>query len=160
MEPIFREGVPVRGSRDDGIPVSGSALYSINYKIWENRPLFNLDRNLKSPTGLSRLDLYVYAIDANTETKSQCERKKCRIPMHQRNTPIERFYPEIWDAEHSHLIGCPIKSTEFLQALPFLQEPYENALSVDRNSLDNSKVAPATPEPLYQLHPDPPSQQH
>ena len=80
--------------------------------------------------------------------------------MHQRNTPIKRFYPEIRDAEHSQLIGSPIKSTGFLPALPFFQEPYENALSVDRNSLDNSNVAPATPGPLYQLHPDPPSQQH
>ena len=85
-----------------------------NYKIWENRPLFKLDTNLKSPTGLSRVDLYVYAIDANTETKSQCEKKKYRRPMHQRNTPIEQFYPETWEAEHSQLIGSPIKSTEFL----------------------------------------------
>ena len=134
-----------RVSRNDGVPVCGSALYSINYKIWENRALFKLDTNLKSPTGLSRLDLYVSAMNAKTKTKSQCERKKYRIPMHQRNTPIERFYTEIWDAEHSQLIGIPIKSTEFLPALPFFQEPYENALSVDRNSLDNSKVAPATP---------------
>ena len=135
--------------------------YPDNYKIWENRPIFKPDTNLKSPTGLPRVDLYVYAIDANTETKSQCEKKKYRRRLTLRNTPIERFYPEIWDAEHKQLIGSQIQSTEFLRAQPFFQEPYENALSVDKNSLDNiSKVAPAIPEPLNQLHPDPPSQQH
>ena len=141
---------------DDQMPDN----YPKNYKTWENRPLFKLDTNLKSSTGISGVDLYVYAIDANTETKSQCEKKKYRILMHQRNTPIQRFYPEIWHAENSQLIGSPIKSTEFFQALPFFQEQYKNVLWVDINSIDNSKVAQAIPEPLNQLHPDPPSQQH
>ena len=78
-----------------------------------------------------------------------------------RKTPIERYHPEIWDADHQQIIGSTIQSREQLQALPFFKEPYENALSIDRNS-DNtfSKFKPAIPEPLSQLHPQPPSQQH
>ena len=135
--------------------------YPLNYKNWENRTIFPLEPNLKSPTGLTRTDLYVYAIEANTETRTQCSKQKYRRAMHLLQTPFERFHPQIWDAEHAQIIGNPILTTEYLQGLPFFQEPYENAQSVKRTpSKKFEKVPHAIPEPLTQLHPDPPRQEH
>ena len=62
---------------------------------WQTRKIFNLELNRNSPTGL-RMDLYVYAVVANAETRELCGKDKNKRNMTAMNTPIERFYPDLW----------------------------------------------------------------
>ena len=75
------------------------------------------------------------------------------------NTPIERFYPQLWDSEHALVNENPIVPPEQLEALPFYYEPYEDAMNVLKIS-EYQKVPPAILEPTQQIHPTPPGQQH
>ena len=75
------------------------------------------------------------------------------------NTPIERFYPQLWDTEHALVNEYPIVPPEQLEALPFDYEPYEDAMNVLRIS-EYQKVPPAILEPTQKLHPTPQGQQH
>ena len=68
--------------------------------------------------------------------------------MDKMNTPIERFYPSLWDSGHALITGNPILPSEQLEALPFYFEPYEDATNVVRTpekKLQN--VPPAISEP-------------
>ena len=131
-------------------------------KDWQERTIYNPDLNHKSPTiGLIRIDLYVYAIDANHETCSQREKHSYCRPLKNIQTPIEWFFPQLWSSENAPHTSHPVIPRELLEVLPFYKEPYENALRVDRVPLDKfQKVLPAIPEPITPLHQNPPAQQH
>ena len=66
-------------------------------------------------------------------------------------TPIERFYPELWE----------ITARCQLASYPFFDEPFEDAMRVNRvpNKLFE-KVQQAIEEPTEPLHSDPPPPQH
>ena len=55
-------------------------------------------------------------------------------------------------------IGNPVLSLEELEALPFYRETIQNAGLVNRSP--SAKLQQAIPEPIEQLHPNPPIQQH
>ena len=131
-------------------------------KDWQERTIYTPDLNYKSPTtGLTRTDLYVFAIDANHETYSQRAKDSYRRALKKTQTPIERFYPQLWSSENAPHTGHPVITREQLEVLPFYKEPYENALRIERVPLDTfQKVAPAIPEPIIPLHQNPPAQQH
>ena len=131
-------------------------------KDWQERTIYTPDLNYKSPTtGLTRTDLYVFAIDANHETYSQRARDSYHRALKKTQTPIERFYPQLWSSENAPHTGHPVITREQLEVLPFHKEPYENALRIERVPLDTfQKVAPAIPEPIIPLHQNPPAQQH
>ena len=130
-------------------------------KEWEKRNIFTADLNYTSPTGLVRTDLYVYAIDANGETQSQQTKSSYPRFLNKMQTPIERFYPRLWDSQHALNTGNPVKSLQQLESLPFYKKTYENVLRVDRIPVDKfQKVPLAIPEPIEPLHTSPPPQQH
>ena len=129
--------------------------YPEGSKDWEKRHLFDTDSIRQSPSGLARIDLKVYAIEANRETTEQIQKQSYRRRMDKMNTPIERFYPQLWDSEHHLETEHPI----VLEALPFYSEPYEDAMNVLRIP-EYQKFPPAILEPTQQLHPTPPAQQH
>ena len=89
---------------------------------WEERVIFTPNQQQLSLSGLERLDLFAYSIEANEETKMQLSKRTYRRLLSKMRTPIERFYPEIWD---------PSKH-ELLESLPLYHEPYSNALNVKR----------------------------
>ena len=135
--------------------------YPDKHKYWHKREIFKPALNAKSQSGLPRIDFYVYAIDANIETREQRAKKTHQRNMHTMQTPIERFYPELWDEEHASVNKNPILSNTHLQTLPFYKEPHETALSVIRTSVNKfQKVPTAIEEPTEPLHPDAPPQQH
>ena len=104
-----------------------------------------------SPSGLRRIDLYLYAIDANRETNAQIAKSTHRSSLSNLKTPIERFYPDLWDDN----------DREYLYKFPFMNEPFENATSVVRNpKYLFAKVPVAIEEPSQALHPNPPLPQH
>ena len=58
-------------------------------------------------------------------------------------TPIERFYPDLWD----------ITTRGELSSYPFFNEPFEDALRIKRvPSHMFEKVPPAITEPIEPLH--------
>ena len=127
---------------------------------WESRDIFNPDPNRKSPTGLPRMDLFVYAVEANTETRIQRGKSTYRRNMQAINTQIERFYPDLWHTQHAQA-NNPILSKQYLESLPYSQEPYANALSIIRTPENKFKnIQPAIEEPIHPLHTSPPAQQH
>ena len=135
--------------------------YPDKHKDWHSRVIFKPAPNSKLYSGLPRIDLYVFAIDANQETKEQQAKKTHHRNMHTMQTPIERFYPQIWDEEHAKVNKNPILSSAHLETLPFYKEPYENALFVIRTPANKfQKVPTAIEEPTEPLHTNPPSQQH
>ena len=46
------------------------------------------------------------------------------------NTPIERFYPQLWDSRHALVNENPILPPELLESLPFYYEPYEDSINI------------------------------
>ena len=126
--------------------------YFSTTKNWENRSILTPTMSKTSSSGLTRVDLYLYAIEANVETKSQVSKPiKNRISLSDLKTPIERFYPELWDD------GC----RKDLYKFPFMNQPYENAMSVLRSPTHTfAKVPVAIEEPSQPLHNDPPPPQH
>ena len=126
--------------------------YFSSTKNWENRFIFDPTISKTSSSGFPRVDLYLYAIEANIETKSQISKPiDHRISLSDLKTPIERFYPELWDDG----------SREDLYKFPFMTQPYENAMSVLRSPTHIfAKVPVAIEEPSQSLHNDPPSPQH
>ena len=74
-------------------------------------------------------------------------------------TPIEPFYPQMWDLEDALVNENPIVPPKQLEALPFYYEPYEDAMNVVIIS-EHQNVQPVILEPTQQLHPTPPGQQH
>ena len=127
---------------------------------WQTRKIFNLELNRISSTGLLRMDLYVYAVEANAETQEQCGKDKNKRNMTAMNTPIERFYPDLWQLQHQHASN-PVLPKQYLESLPYYQEPYANALSVIRKPDSKfAKVPLAIEEPTHPLHTTPPAQQH
>ena len=129
--------------------------YPEGSKDWEKRHLFDTDSIRQSPSGLERIDLKVYAIEAIRETAEQIQKQSYRRRMDKMNTLIERFHPKLWDSEH-HI---ETEHQIVLEALPFYSEPYEDAMNVLRIP-EYQKVPPAILEPTQQLHPTPPGQQH
>ena len=127
---------------------------------WQTRDIFNPDPDRNSPTGLPRTDLFVYAVEANTETRDQRGKSTYRRNMQVMNTPIERFYPDLWQTQHAQA-NNPILSKQYLESLPYYQEPYANALSIIRTPENKFKnIPPAIEEPIHLLHNSPPAQQH
>ena len=135
--------------------------YPDKHKDWHNREIFKPALNAKSQSGLPRIDIYVYTIDANIKTREQRAKKTHQRNMHIMQTPIERFYPELWDAEHATVNKSEIVSGTHLQMLPFYREPHENSFSVIRTPASKfQKVPTAIEEPTEPLYIDPPPQQH
>ena len=133
--------------------------YPKGSKDWEKRHIFDTDSIRQSPSGLARIDLQVYAIEANRETTEQIQKPSHHRRLDEMNTPIECFYPQLWDSEHALVNENPIVPLEQLESLPFYYEPYEDAMNVHRIS-EYQKVPPAILEPTQQLHPTTPGQQH
>ena len=80
--------------------------YLKNTTNWQTRKIFNLELNRISPTGLLRIDLCVYAVEAYAETQEQYVKdKNKRRLMTAMNTSIERFYPDLWQIQHQHAIN-------------------------------------------------------
>ena len=128
---------------------------------WEDRHMFNPNPKQMSPTGLCRTDLYVYAIEANRETAQQVGKKGYRRKLYARETPLERFHPQLWNTMNTKLHKNPIMSEKQLEAFPFYTEPYENALSVIRKPDKKFEKVPfPIQEPIEKLHENPPPQHH
>ena len=143
------------------LDTSMPAYYTQKSTQWQTRNIFNADPNRISPTGLLRVDLFVYAVEANAETREQCAKSSHKRNMQVLNTPIERFHPDIWQVQHPQA-NNPVLSREYLESLPFYQEPYADSLSIlrrpDIKKLD--KVAYAVEELTQPIHTTPPTQQH
>ena len=119
-------------------------------KDCEKRVFFKTDLSKSSSCGVPRIDLYVYAIEANTETNTQFA-KRNHISLSKLKTPIERFYAELWNEG----------SREYLINLPFMNDPFENAISVNKNPPHLfAKCPTAIDEPSLTLHTQPPPPQH
>ena len=154
--PITSQSLPATIDPTMRLPV----YYQQKTTDWHARNIFNLDIDRHSPTGLQRTDLYVYAVEANTETKDQCAKSSHRRNMQALNTPIERFYPDLWQVEHQQAKN-PILSRQFLESLPYHQEPYADALSIIRKPDSAYRNVPyAVEEPTDPLHTTPPGEQH
>ena len=123
-------------------------------KNWQERTIFPTDLNQKSPTGLARMDLYIYAIDANNETNEQRAKSKNVRALKNMLTPIERFHPQLWRSVNAPHTGHPVISRELLEVLPFYREVLPFYVS------KFEKVPPAIPQPIIPLHHNPPQQQH
>ena len=127
---------------------------------WESRDIFNPDPCRKSPTGLPRMDLFVYAVEANTETRIQRGKSTYRRNMQAMNTQIERFCPDLWHTEHTQA-NNPILSKQYLESLTYFQEPYANALSIIRTPENKFRnVQLAIEEPIHPLHTSSSAQHH
>ena len=128
---------------------------------WENRHAFIPNPDQRSSTGFCRTYLYVYTIEANREREQQVAKKGYRRKLYARETPLERFFPQLWTATNAKLHNNPVMSEKQLEVFPFYKEPYENALSViSEPEKKFEKVPLAIEEPINMLHPNPPSQQH
>ena len=55
--------------------------YPEGSKDWEKRHIFDTDSIRQSPSGLARIDLKVYAIEANRETTEQIQKQSYRRRM-------------------------------------------------------------------------------
>ena len=76
------------------------------------------------------------------------------------NTQIERFCPDLWHTQHTQA-NNPILSKQYLESLPYFQEPYANALSIIRRPENKFRnIQPAIEEPIHPLHTSPPVQHH
>ena len=77
-------------------------------KDWQERNIYTPDLNHKSPTtGLTRTDLYMYAIDAYHETYSQQAKHSYRRGLKNTQTLIELFFPQLWSSENAPHTGYP-----------------------------------------------------
>ena len=104
--------------------------------------------------------LYVYTIDANRETREQRAKPTHIRNMHTMQSPIEPFYPELWDEEHAMVNKNPILSSHTSRRYHSQGTTWE-PLSVIRTPSEKfQKVPTATEEPTEPLHPNPPPQQH
>ena len=66
-------------------------------------------------------------------------------------TPIDRFYPELWEPSQR----------ELLESLSFYHEPFADAINVKRLPIQRFECVPlAIQEPIEPLHPNPPAIQH
>ena len=71
--------------------------------------------------------------------------------MSSSKTPIERFYPDLWD----------ITTRGEFPSYPFFKEPFEDAIRVKRVPIHMfEKVPPAIMEPTEPLHHQPPPPEH
>ena len=70
-------------------------------KDWRNRETFKPALNAKSQSGLPRIDLYVYAIDANIETREQRAKKTHQRNMHTCKHPF-----------NASIQSCGMKNTQ------------------------------------------------
>ena len=95
--------------------------FYLPYTNWESRFNFVPELTRVSNSGLNRVDLAVYAIEANTETNSQISKSNYRRCLSKMRTPIECFYPELWDTDTAR---------ERLKEFPLYNEPYEDAIKV------------------------------
>ncbi|KAI6660748.1 PiggyBac transposable element-derived protein 4-like [Oopsacas minuta] len=100
----------------------------------EKRHIFVTKYPIQSPSGLERIDLQVYAIEANKETRIHIGKTNRRRRMDELETPIERYYPQLLTLEiHTR----------------------------DQETRGKVQKVPLTiKEPTHQLHPTPPTQQH
>ena len=98
-------------------------------KDWEKRSIIRTDMSRITPSGLRRIDLYLYAIETNTETNTQIVKSTNRSSLSNLKTPIEWFYSDLWDDN----------DREYLYKVPFMNEPFENAMSVANNPKTFSK---------------------
>ena len=85
--------------------------YPDKHKDWHKREVLKPAISAKSQSGLPRVDLYVYTIDANRETREQRAKETHQRNMHTMETPIESFHPELWDVEHATVNKNPILSS-------------------------------------------------
>ena len=120
-------------------------------KNWEKRKLYSTNELSVSSSGLPRIDLFLYALEANSETNLQLAKINHRRMLSSSKTPIERFYPDLWD----------ITTRGELSSYPFFNEPFEDALRIKRvPSHMFEKVPPAITEPTEPLHHRSPPSQH
>ena len=84
------------------------------------RKLYSTNELSVSSSGLPRIDLFLYALEANSETNLQLAKINHRRMLSSSKTPIERFYPDLWD----------ITTRGELSSYPFFNEPFEDALRI------------------------------
>ena len=135
--------------------ITPAAVFDISVKFpkyfepgtdWEKRTKFVPNRQIQSQSGLLRTDIYAYAIEANKETTTQIAKQTYRRCLSKLNTPIERFFPELWDNERR----------QWVSSFPFQHEPYEDALKVIRTPEPKfAKVPLAMQEPSESFQPPP-----